>query len=303
VANRLRYALNGVGVPTALFKYGEVKPGDIWGCYDLYIVVMALGGAVRTICGLLSDKRFDPPVLVVDPLGRYVIPLSSSHWGANEAAREVAELIGAQPIITTVSEGLGIMSIEDFARSILSTVENPEMLPRIYSALIRGEDICVVGVSDVPWRNAKIGFTDCNYVIYVGEERPSLSNALWLRPMRLYVGVGAKRGADAGTIIDAVLGALRKLGVGPDRVEAIASIRDEAMRAAEALGVRFIRLRLEDLDSVNDRCVTPPSDQLRRLGIRGVAELAALKAAGSGARLILRKVGYGRTVTVAVAGR
>ncbi|MCB1776198.1 MAG: cobalamin biosynthesis protein [Candidatus Competibacteraceae bacterium] len=65
------------------------------------ILLCAVGIAVRTLGPALRDKYQDPAVLVLDEHGRFVVPILSGHeGGANEWARQVAEFIGAQPVIT-----------------------------------------------------------------------------------------------------------------------------------------------------------------------------------------------------------
>lgn len=69
------------------------------------IFVGACGIAVRMIASLLNDKFTDPAVLVVDEKGQNVISLVSGHiGGANELARYVSALIGANPVITTATD-------------------------------------------------------------------------------------------------------------------------------------------------------------------------------------------------------
>jgi len=65
------------------------------------ILLCAVGIAVRTLGPVLRDKYQDPAVLVIDEHGRFVVPILSGHeGGANEWARQVAESLGAQAVIT-----------------------------------------------------------------------------------------------------------------------------------------------------------------------------------------------------------
>ncbi len=66
------------------------------------ILICAMGIAVRTLAPVLADKYQDPAVLVLDEHGQFVIPLLSGHeGGANDWARQVANVIDAQLVITS----------------------------------------------------------------------------------------------------------------------------------------------------------------------------------------------------------
>lgn len=68
------------------------------------IMICATGIVVRTLAPVIQDKHQDPPVLVLDEAGRYVIPLLSGHeGGANQFAAEVAALIDAELVMTTAN--------------------------------------------------------------------------------------------------------------------------------------------------------------------------------------------------------
>jgi cobalt-precorrin 5A hydrolase len=65
------------------------------------ILLCAIGIAVRTLGPVLRDKYQDPAVLILDEHGRFVVPILSGHeGGANEWARQVAEFLDAQAVIT-----------------------------------------------------------------------------------------------------------------------------------------------------------------------------------------------------------
>ncbi|MBX2858304.1 MAG: cobalamin biosynthesis protein [Cellvibrionaceae bacterium] len=69
---------------------------------DALLMVCATGIAVRTLAPVIDNKYHDPPVLVLDEQGQFVIPLLSGHQGgANTWAGEVAEQLQAQLVVTT----------------------------------------------------------------------------------------------------------------------------------------------------------------------------------------------------------
>src|SRR5258705_136083 len=62
----------------------------------------------------LADKAADPAVVVVDDEGRFAIALTGGHrGGANALAREVAALLGAEPVVTTATDGAGLPALDD----------------------------------------------------------------------------------------------------------------------------------------------------------------------------------------------
>ena len=84
-----------------------------WREYDAFVLVLATGAAVRIVAPLLESKATDPAVVCLDDSGRFAISLLGGHRaGANELAVDVAELVGAEPVITTASERAGIVAID-----------------------------------------------------------------------------------------------------------------------------------------------------------------------------------------------
>lgn len=68
------------------------------------IFICATGIVVRTLAPVLNSKQCDPPVLVLDEAGRFVVPLLSGHeGGANAWGERVADSLEAQLILTTAS--------------------------------------------------------------------------------------------------------------------------------------------------------------------------------------------------------
>ena len=65
------------------------------------------GVVVRAIAPLIKSKYEDPAVVVLDAGGRWAVSLLSGHeGGANDLAIRVANLTGAEPVVTTTTEAL-----------------------------------------------------------------------------------------------------------------------------------------------------------------------------------------------------
>jgi len=69
---------------------------------DALIFICATGIVVRALAPVLNSKHTDPPVLVMDEAGHFIIPLLSGHeGGANQWASDLAKHLSAQLVITT----------------------------------------------------------------------------------------------------------------------------------------------------------------------------------------------------------
>lgn len=65
------------------------------------------GVVVRAVAPLIRSKFHDPAVVVLDVGGRWAVSLLSGHeGGANDLAIRVANVLGAEPVVTTTTEAL-----------------------------------------------------------------------------------------------------------------------------------------------------------------------------------------------------
>lgn len=122
---------------------------DAFDSADALIYVGAIGICVRTIAPYIKSKTRDPAVVVIDETGRYVIPVLSGHLGgANDLARRIARLTGAEPVITTATDLAHAFSVDAWARIQGCVVENPGRIKYVSSKILSGDDIVIV--SDFP---------------------------------------------------------------------------------------------------------------------------------------------------------
>lgn len=122
---------------------------------------------------------------------------------------------------------------------------------------------------------------------------------------RLLVGIGCERGVSADEIAGTVATTLAEAGLPAAAVALLCSIdtkRHEAglAEAASRLGRPLRFFDAATLEAETPRLLNPSDAVFRAVGCHGVAEAAALAAAGAGARLIVPKRRAGR-VTCAVA--
>ena len=86
-----------------------------WGGASAVVAVGACGLVTRLIAPLLADKEHDPAVVVIDPRGRYAIPLLGGHAaGGERLAEEIAALLGGEAVLSGASGAQGRLALDAF---------------------------------------------------------------------------------------------------------------------------------------------------------------------------------------------
>lgn len=192
------------------------------------VYAVPCGVVVRSLQGVPQHKKKDPAVVVLDVGGRYAISLLSGHeGGANQMALTIANIVHAEPVITTTTEAL----------------------------------------------------------------------------KTIIVGIGCRRGVGSKNIVAAINNALSKVNLTLPQVRLLASAEIKArevglLEAAQTLNIpiRFI----SHAEILNSRCCKEASSfTLKKVGLPGVSEPAALLA-GRRTELLLPKTIY-PGITVAIA--
>ncbi|RME14909.1 MAG: precorrin-3B C(17)-methyltransferase [Alphaproteobacteria bacterium] len=258
------------------------------------IGVCASGILIRAVAPLLADKTTEPPVLSVSDDGAVVIPLLGGHRGANRLAARIAEGLGATAAVTTAGDiALGVALDEPPAGWVLA---NPENAKAAMSALLGGAAARVVGDEApqatwlAPLETTAAGDAPAIDLICTTERRTVTSPHLLYHPQRFTLGVGCARNCPPQELIDLVERMLQEAGVAPGAIRCIATLdlkADEpAMHAlARHLGRPLRLFTAEELERETARSVTPSPVVFAEVGTHGVAENAALAAAGPEAAL------------------
>ncbi|MFI1928588.1 precorrin-3B C(17)-methyltransferase [Streptomyces sp. NPDC020377] len=242
------------------------------------VCFLATGAVVRLVAPLLSDKTSDPGVVCVDEAGRFAVPVVGGHaGGANELALAVGELLGAQPVVTTATDAVGIPGLDSLGLPVEGDVAG------VTRALLDGEPVALV--AEVAWPLPPVPFAERgSYTVRLTDRavEPGSGEVL-LRPPSLVVGVGASRGAPVDEVLDLVEGVLREAGLSVRSLAELATVDAKAdepgiVGAARRLGVPVVTYSAEELAGVE---VPNPSDApLAAVGTPSVAEAAALIGGG-----------------------
>lgn len=285
----------------------------------------AVGIAVRMIAPLLKGKHLDPAVVVMDDGGRFVISLLSGHLGgANELARELAAVYGAEPVITTATDAAGLACAEDISKAFSLAIQDPKKIKRVNSAILKGSVVLVVDADRTRLRAMRGRFKgqgpfrfcrsypasgEFGAIIMVtpfeasGVPAALEEKTLVMRPREFVLGIGCGKGVSAKEVRLAFEAALEKTGISPLSIKSVATIdikgkEPAIMRFALKAGLDINCFSGPELDKVR-----PPSGRSKivreRTGTGSVCESAALISAGV-KRIWLRKQKRGR-VAVALA--
>jgi cobalt-precorrin 5A hydrolase/precorrin-3B C17-methyltransferase len=261
-----------------------------WHQASALVLCMATGAAVRLIAGLLTDKRTDPAVVAVDDAARFAVALTGGHHGANALAERVADTLGAQPVITTASDVLGLPALDTFgADSGLRIDPNTADLAAVGAALASGEPVS--RTRSQPWPTGPLPGTVIDTetpappaIVVTDEVTDPPRPAVMYRPASLVVGVGASRGAPAAEIGAAIDAALDDAGLSPHSVVDVATIAAKAgepglVAAARARGWPVTTFPAATLAAV--KVPSPSAVVEEAVGTPSVAEAAALARGGT----------------------
>ena len=228
---------------------------------DAVIFIGAVGIAVRSIAPYIKDKFCDPAVLVIDELGRYVIPLLSGHvGGANELANYIGEALSAAPIITTATDINGTFAVDVFAKKNNLLISSRKLAKDVSAALLDNNCIDIdsdIKSIDVKELKKKLNPKNkaCDIKVRI-TDRIYDDTVLTLIPKNLYIGVGCKKNTDADKMWDFVNDIFRLEGLDIRAVKSIGSIdikRDEyaIKNLANRLNVPFLTFTKDELNSVS----------------------------------------------------
>ncbi|MBI2256622.1 MAG: precorrin-3B C(17)-methyltransferase [Proteobacteria bacterium] len=153
------------------------------------IALCAAGIIIRSLSPLLQNKRAEPPVLAVAEDGSAVVPLLGGLSGVNVLAREIGEVLGTAPAITTTGEiRFGTCLINPPEGYVL---RNPADGKTFIADLLAGAKMRVEG--EAPWfADAKLPIDDGGTLTarITHQDVAPAAGELLFHPRNIVIGIG-----------------------------------------------------------------------------------------------------------------
>lgn len=272
--------------------------GSIFSGYDRIVFIGAAGIAVRYMAPFVEDKRKDPAVVVIDPMGRYVIPILSGHLGGgNGYAVKLAKAMGAEAVLTTASDSLGFEAIDVFAQKENYAFEDMVAMKEVAAAMVAGREISWYSEEDAlpsyPHikRVASIEAADVKEGVVVTTKDVEIKRGLQLVPRRIHLGIGSKKNTDPEALVALIKKTLKTYAIHPMALSAIHTIdikKEEAaiLYAAKQLNLPLKIYTAEELSKNDDRC--SGSDFVK--ATVGVSSVSCTAAFMGGEEMIAEKI-------------
>ena len=264
----------------------------------------ALGALVRLAAPHLRSKADDAPIVCVSEACDTVIPVVGGHHGANALASEIAEVLGVQPAITTATDSRFGVALDD---PPAGWHLDPTTDYGGFAAALLAENSVTVDPT-IDWlADSGLPQTSDARLHIVADHRATAQDPARLvyHPEVLAIGIGTERDADPAAVVEFVSTVIRAAGLADEAIALVTSVdvkMDEpAVHAVAHAYRRPARFFTPDrLETETPRLANPSDTVYAAVGCHGVAEAAALAAAGPDAHLIVPKQ-RGPKATCAIA--
>ena len=294
--------------------------------YDALIFIGALGICVRAIASSVQSKYTDPAVINIDTTGRHVISVVSGHvGGANQLTRRVANILGAEAVITTQSDNTGLWALDTLGKEQGWKTETTAPMNDIITAFVNTRPTALLlDTRDEGTRylertapeHVKIfyHFEDIDFgkfqllVAVTPFRHESPIPALYYRPAVLHLGVGCRKNCNPEGVTEYIFHSLEAKHLSPLALATVSTIDlkekealvDEITRKAGNIPVHIY----DPIELAEIKIPNPSKKVLEVTSVPSVAEASAL-ATSLNDRLLVEKqkgkLSEGNDFTFAVA--
>ena len=291
------------------------------------VFIGAMGICVRSIAPFAEDKHIDPAVVCIDSTGKYVIPVLSGHiGGANDLSKELANLLGAEAIITTQSDNTNLWPLDTLGKkydwtliakdsnAAISTFVNGKPTALLLDIRDKGTDYLertVPSHVSIFYSFEAIPQQDYELLMIVSPKQYDTSiHTITYIPKVLHLGMGCRKDmqGDPTVVYEHIKDVLRDKRLYP---EALADVNTIDLKKCEpvltllAYGVMECPFHTYTSEELKDIPVPNPSEKVLEVTESpSVSEASAIYAAHGGPLLVEKQkadLGKGNEYTFAVA--
>ncbi len=317
-----------------LLPLTEVKPA--FAKKDVLVFIMAAGVVLRLLAPLIEAHKADPAVVLLDQEGRFVIPLLSGHTGsANGHAKEIADFLGAQAVITTATDLCQVLSFEEIAKRNDLIIENLPALKTISALLLKGASVELHTDHETEWESSMFDRGSIRILHYDPEDERAIlrgyqmcakeetaavfltarqlparedgtypPNILILRPKDIIIGISCRSRVNEEYVFQALKTALDHQNLPEDAIAKLATIplkfeEPALVMLSERLGVPLETVENEDIRKVEYMFIQTPFAH-PSVSLAHVSAPLAFLASGRG-RILMARAAYPGGVTLAIA--
>jgi len=288
---------------------------------DALICLFSLGAVVRLISPHLKDKKTDPAVIVIDDKAQFVISTLSGHLGgANQLTNDIAEQLGATPVITTAADVNKTIPVDLVGKDLGWKIDDDSNVTKVSAFMVNVEKIAVYQTCGARnwWQNKmpenvsvystldELKKSQSKGYLIISDEQVGdneiLENAVVYRPPSLVVGVGLHWDTAKEKIMEGLDTSLKKFNLSKKSVARIVSIKKEkdVVGLDDFAEEMNVPLELYDRDELAPIKTPNPSKMVEGYeGTASVSEAAAIKS--SGGNLIVEKQKFPPDLTIAIA--
>jgi cobalt-precorrin 5A hydrolase len=287
---------------------------------NILVFIGACGIAVRAIAPYVADKTVDPAVIVIDEKGEYVIPVLSGHIGGGvSAAKTIAAIIGATPVITTATDVRGEFAVDVFAAENDLVISDMKKAKEFTADLLRAHeafyhvdpefsDVLDVRISSENIREKSISEMNNGggYSSFTISPGVGSGDELRLIPKCIVLGVGCRKDKAGDELISFAKDVLAELGIERSAVTAVTSIdvkKEEKgiLEMASHFGAEFVTFS-EDVLMAQEGEFSSSEFVRSMVGADNVCERSVM-AYGCARILSGKRAENGMTLAVGVMGR
>ncbi len=272
------------------------------------IFIGAIGIAVRSIAAFIVGKGQDPAVVVIDELGKYVIPILSGHiGGANDFSIDISKLIDATPILTTATDINNVFAVDTWAIKNNYEIVNIENIKHISSQLLEKKDVALYSnfniIGTLPKNIVLKDNGDIGICISLNAYEKPFKNTLNIVPKCFHIGIGARRGIEKDMLEEFFIDVLKENNIAIHSVSSISSIdlkKDEEaiLYLCEKYKINFCTYSADELLKYEDK-FCKSSFVKSKTGVGNVCETACFITSKFGHMLMNKKAKNGITMAIA----